>query len=373
MRYSKLPACTLVLCFFILTAGCSKSPELVRVIESEIIDSLLAAAPVSLIDIDVPEVDSLYPDMELGQPQDSLADGTAAVVGTVFGLVVARDSLYIADFDETTIFVSSLDGVIRRRVGRHGGGPGEFHQLVNLTHNGSSFFTHDGNRIQELSPNLAHVGSATVSNLTTNIGTLVSNASRLYFTCGRGAKFRICPVSTEAPYELLQPFVPSLPIEQPPLNSFTVGASVESGLVYGAFNGLPYVFVFDESHRHVHTIRFYGKQVAEHAGNYEIRDVPAGAGVSTTQPLVGLRQFIGNLFVLKDGVIVARILQRWHFLHRQEDGSYKLEHTIRFKFVAPGETKERHVFATWDIKFYQGHLYLADPWHPHVLRYPFPQ
>ena len=132
-------------------AGCRQSPEFVRVIESEIIDSLLAAAPQTVIDVDALPEQVWRPNLELGHMRDSL------ILGNFFRFTIVQDSLYVADAQANAIFVSGLDGLLRRRVGREGSGPLEFDGLSSLTFADPHFFASETSRLQVLSTRLEYV------------------------------------------------------------------------------------------------------------------------------------------------------------------------------------------------------------------------
>ena len=131
-----------VLLFIVpFVASCQKGPDLVRIIESEVIDSLLAAVPQTLIDTDAMDAQTWYLDKEVAQAQDSLA------LGPIFSFTIAQDSLYIADFVHSHIFTAGLDGPLLRRVGSKGEGPLEFSNLSGVLFNGDQFFAVEPFRI----------------------------------------------------------------------------------------------------------------------------------------------------------------------------------------------------------------------------------
>ena len=284
--------------------GCRQSPVFVRVIESEIIDSLLAAVPQTVIDVDALPEQVWHPNLELGQMRDSL------MLGNFFRFTIVQDSLYVADDQANAIFVSGLDGLLRRRVGREGEAPLEFDGLSSLAYAEPYFFAGETYRLQILSTRLEYV-AITPARMSSGMlgGGLSASATHLYAPCPMTHEFRVCPRETEAPFEDTKPFLPSLGITQPPMNSVTVGATPEDRLVFAVFRGLPYVFIFDDKHQHVHTIRFHGTSIKEHAGNYRIE----GAGVAG----VGLRHLIQVFHVLNNEYIAVPVSPnsgRWYFM-----------------------------------------------------------
>ena len=355
----------LLLALCLASLGCGDAPQLVRIIESPVIDSLLAAAPVSLIDIDAHPADTLYPDAELAQAADSLED-----VEFMAAMVIAGDSIYVGDMQLNAIFVAALDGPLRKRLGREGRAPGEFHPLLNLTSNEKSIITIELDRIQEFTFDLNFVGSKPWSGSGLGRGGLAASNSRIYMPCGFGAEYRICHMSAMKPYDMGEPFVRSVAIQQPPMNSFGVATGPDR--VYGMFHGLPYVFVFDESHRHIQTVRFFGDAVTEHAENYTTDGVPPGSGVQMgKQRTIGLRSIMSSPITVDNRTIAVPIGGVWYFIEEGRRGKFTNKRAVTMIYRSDGSGEDRAVYGPSSVEVYNGHLYVRNNWTPNVLRYSY--
>ena len=342
--------------------GCRQSPEFVRIIESEIIDSLLAAVPQTVIDVDALPEQVWHPNLELEHMRDSL------MLGNLFRFTIVQDSLYVADAQANAIFVSGLDGLLRRRVGREGSGPLEFVGLSSLAYAEPYFFAGETSRLQILSTRLEYV-AITPARLGSGVlgGGLSASASYLYAPCPMTHEFRVCPRETEAPYEETNPFLPSLGITQPPMNFVTVGATPEDRLVFAVFRGLPYVFIFDDKHQHVHTIRFTGDSIKEHAGNYRIER----PGI----PGVGLRSLVPVIHVLNNDYIaipVSPTSGRWYFIRISGRDRYRHVGTVLLSRNMDTSDNDNILKTSNGAMVHDRHLYVSSPHLPYILRYEFP-
>jgi len=355
-----------VLVFIVfLVASCQRGPDLVRIIDSEVIDSLLAAVPQTLIDTDAMDAQTWYLDKEVAQSQDSLA------LGPIISFTIAQDSLYIADFVHSHILVAGLDGPLQRSVGSKGEGPVEFSNLSGVLFSGDHFFAIEPFRIQKLSRELSYV--AILPKGTENFfgiegATLAASRTHLYVACPRGHAYRICPSSSEAPFEEEAPFLRSLDIDsmQPPLNStIPVAATVDGRYVLAAFAGLPYIFVFNRAHEHVHTIRFYGSVIGEHAKNYAIREgVPPGAGV-------GLKSLWQSVTLSETDMIVTSIGKRVFFVRILEGQRFEHVATVQLSTTpsADSDGAEVETIMPKRLFLHKDFLYVSGFRVPHILRY----
>ena len=349
-----------------LVASCQRGPDLVRIIESEVIDSLLAVVPQTLIDTDAMDPQIWYPDKEVAQAQDSLA------LGPIFSFTIAQDSLYIADFINNHIFVAGLDGPLQRRVGNEGEGPLEFSYLPGILFNGDHFFAVEPSRIQLLSRELSYMAilpKGGDQELATGSGVnLAASRTHLYVQCARGHAYRICTRRTEAPFGEEAPFLRSLDIDsmQPPLNgTIPMASTVDGRYVLAAFAGLPYLFVFNRTHEHVHTIRFYGSVIGEHARNYAIRDGgPPGAGV-------GLRLLWRSVALSGTDMIMASIGKRVFFVRILEEQRFEHVATVQFSTTpsVDGDGSEVELVTPEMLFMHKDYLYISAFRVPHILRY----
>ncbi len=349
-----------------LAASCQRGPDLVRIIDSEVIDSLLAAVPQSLIDTDAMDAQTWYLDKAVAQAQDSLA------LGPRFSFTIAQDSFYIADFINNHIFVAGLNGPLQRRVGNKGEGPLEFSYLRSVLFNGDHFFAVEPSRIQLLSRELSYLAilpKGGDQDLAAIHGVnFAASRTHLYARCARGHAYRICPRRSEAPFEDETPFLRSLDIDsmQPPLNNaMSMASTVDGRYVLAAFAGLPYLFVFNRTHEHVRTIRFYGSVIDEHAQNYAIREGgPPGAGV-------GLRLLWKSVAISGTDMIMASIGKRVYFVRILEGPRFKHVATVQFSTMpsADGDGSEVKPVYPEMLFLHKDYLYMSAFRVPHILRY----
>ena len=347
-------------------ASCQRGPDLVRIIDSEVIDSLLATAPQTLVDTDAMDAQTWYPGKAVAQSQDSLA------LGPVFSFTIAHDSIYIADFIHNHIFVAELIGPLQRRVGSKGEGPLEFSYLPGILFNGDHFFAVEPSRIQMLSKELSYeaiLPKGGDQELATGFGfNLAASRTHIYVQCKRGHAYRICPRRGEAPFEEEAPFLRSLDIDskEPPLNGMIPMASTIDGrYVVAAFAGLPYLFVFNRAHEHVHTIRFYGSVIRDHAQNYALREGgPPGAGV-------GLKHLWGSVALSGTDMIMASIGRRVYFVRIFEGQLFKHVATVQFSATpsADNDGSEVDLVAPEKLVLHKDYLYVSGFRVPHILRY----
>ncbi len=286
------------------------------------------------------------------------------ILGSWLAFTFVDDSLYIADFKASTISVAGLDGVLHRQIGQRGQGPAEFTNLADLVYTNGHFFAGEESRIQVLSRNLEYVASTDPAESGPYLPgeTLSASSTRLYAPCDLSYAFRVCPRSAMLPYEKGQPFLRSLGITKLAMDLLKLGVTPDGQYVIAAFAALPYLFVFDEHHEHIHTIRFFGKEVSAHARNY-----------TTTRPGmpgIFLNLLLTNIHVLSDEYVAVPIRDRWHIIRIKDGGVFEhvdivlLNHTI--------SDDDGYVTGVTQARLHEGHLYVSTTRLAYILRYPFP-
>ena len=357
-----LPKCLLVV-LSLLIGNCRQTPQFVRIIDSDTIDSLIASVPQTRLNLDALEVQDLRPELELGLPHDSL------ILGQPFTLVIANDSLFIADIQSDAIFVAGLDGLLRRKIGRKGRAPLEFDGLRELAYAESLFFVGETSRLQVLSSSLDHLYTAPRNLVSSFPGRgLVASSTHLYAECHQGHDFRICPRRIEFPNDDSEPFLPSLKISEPPMDFTTFGATSDGRLVFVAFKGLPYVFVHDGNHKHIHTITLEGDAVKAHSREFKVRE----PGI----PGVGLQSLLTAIFVLGSEYLVLPVGSDglWHIVRILGPDRFEHARTVRLsKTLLDAAHGETPLTSPNQAVIHNDRLYVVSLFHPHVLRYPFPE
>ena len=345
----------------LLVVACSQRPAEYRpdrhaqIFESTVLDSLLATAPQTVIDLDGLSVEEWTPDMELGHPRDSL------ILGGSFFFALAKDSIYFGNLWEA-IYAADMRGTLHRKIGRRGKGPGEFDQLNDLGYNGRYFFTEESSRIQVLDGDFKYVATLPPTTALSMPGAgMAITKNQVYVSCGLGLAYRICPFSGQAPFDEGMPFLPSLDIDWASMNGVAFGATPDGRHVIVAFVGLPYLFVFNANHEHEHTLRLAGEPIENHAHNYTIGQ----AGV----PGTGLRILILSIHVLDDEYLAVPLKDVWHFIRLVGDGSF--EHAGAIRLLRSDTTDTKAVFATSDARLHGDNLYVYANNTPHLLRYAF--
>ena len=257
-------------------------------------------------------------------------------------------------------------------MGNKGEGPLEFSYLRGILFNGDLFLAVEPSRIQLLSRELSYVailpkgGDQDLAG--GSRGNLAASRTHLYARCTRGHAYRVCPRRSEAPFEEDTPFLRSLDIDsmQPPLNNaMSMASTVDGRYVLAAFAGLPYLFVFNRAHEHVHTIRFYGSVIGEHAQNYAIREGgPPGAGV-------GLTLLWKSVAISGTDMIMASIGKRVYFVRILEGPRFEHAATVQFSTMpsADGDGSEVEPVYPEKLFLHKDYLYMSAFRVPHILRY----
>lgn len=341
-----------------LSASCKSGPDLVRIIESEVIDSLLAAAPQTLIDTDALKEKVWFPDAAVAEMRDSL------VLSGIYSFTIARDSLYLADFMGHSIFAAGLDGRLRRQIGRMGMGPQEYHFPDGPYFDGTKFFVVEKDRIQVLSIDWSYVGVVPAQDPGMPLQRDVAvTATRLYVSCPHGAAYRICPYRTEVPFLQEAPFLPSLEITEVLLNGAILKAAASDGShVLAAFIGLPYVFVFNAAHEHVHTIRFFGSDIREHARDF--------IGKRDGSDMIFQRDLWRTLDLLSPELLAVAAGRKVYFIRIAEHEQFTHIATVRMSLAQTNESEVETEYArSAGMELHDGYLYVNSFRTPHVLRY----
>ncbi|MCY4204767.1 MAG: hypothetical protein OXE92_03470 [Bacteroidetes bacterium] len=345
---------------FLTLAGCKSqdSGEATHdrhadIFDSPVIDTFLTAAPQTVIDLDEVPVITLLPDLELGGPQDSM------ILAREFSFLIAEDSIFFANYGGG-IYASGLDGVLQRQIGRLGKGPGEFDILQDFTFNGTYFFTSESSRIQVLSRKFEYAES--LPRHAAFPSSFVATGKYLYTGCGRKEEYRICPRSSQPPFEELSPFLPSLNITSPPMDGVSFGATSNGRHLMAAFWGLPYVLVFNEEHEHIHTLRLVGEPVDAHADNYTM----GRPGI----PGVGLRHFIRYTHVINDSYLAIPLRDVWHFIKIEPVNSFK--HVGAARMMTSAKADAKAIVGKSRALLDERSLYVSSTRVPYLVRYPFP-
>ena len=340
--------------------SCQTGPDLVRVNDSKIIDSLLAAAPQTLIDMDAQEPETWYPDRPVAQATESLA------LGSSFSFTIAQDSVFIADYSHSNLYAAGLDGPLIRRFGLKGKGPLEYNFPSGIVFDGTYFFVAQTSGIKVLSDDLSYVSTIPATDLAVwmPFNSVAASTSYLYAACSTGSPDRVCPHRSEAPFEAGAPFLPSLGILQPNLDGLVFLAAAPNGrYVVAAFGSLPYLFVYNGAHEHIHTIRFYGSDIREHANNYEIREPGTSA--------IAFRSLWTGLDLLGTDVIAVAKDSRVYLIQILDESRVELMGTVQFSLAPAANSGDDTIQLAEPIELmlHEDFVYVNYFSAPHILRY----
>lgn len=338
----------LLKCLFILTLlGCNREKETkeVPVTPSENLNALLNAVPISWIDLNNVEVDTI------SIPSDRIFEDRMFVSESLYvtspkHITTFGDHLIVNEFGKGQIVALDKNGIPQQVVGRKGRGPGEFEHPYGLMSVGSKLYIYDftlkrisvfdeeyellktfdfkdaapssfSNKIVMNKEYIAYENfySSTFHDEGSNSNSdllwvrLTENPDSVYFT----AMPRIIPFGK-------QPNAYNNPI-------FSINAENE---LAAAFPVLPYLFVYQDSN-HVST-------VALEAVHFDTTDNPS---LKPTEPVgnngVGVKNVLLNLNILDNGDILFSSFGQLHHLERASDGGYTHHKSYYLKREDTGE------------------------------------
>ena len=347
----------LVLAAVSVTACQEEDTALVRVVDSPMIDSLLAAAPQTVIDMDALEEEVWLADLTVGVSQDTLILGSAEAIASV------GDSLYIADEQANAIWAVSLDGKLRRRIGGKGKGPVEFSGLQDIDYNGRYVFVHEGGsqRVQALTDKFEYAGSFQIP---AGLPEIAVTSKDLFVPCRKGMEWLICIRDASLPFEFRQNgLLRSLNLSPVSYDFYRITAVPSGELTFIGYRGLPYLFVYDTSREHVQTIRFHGSFVRELADNPTI-EMP---GV----PFPGMRNFIRAVFFLGDNYLAFVHRFRTYVIDIGDGSNYRHVKTIKFKRTDGSANSTDKSILVDHLLLKDGYLYVVSTFEEYAHRYPF--
>ena len=337
------------------TACQSGEISLTRFENSQIIDSLLAAAPHFVVNTDI-EAERWVASTRLGVETDSL------ILGRPMNTIAIGDSFYISDRQAGAIFAVGADGYLGREFGRPGRGPGEFTYFSELHFNGLHVFTRDLGRVQVFTKKFDFVHSFSYSS--TNLRFSVS-PDHMFLKCP-GGNWLVCARSTSRPYVWIQS-IELLPVLDLPdrsgENGNFVTVSPEGDRIAVAYMGLPHIFVYDDQFRHLLTIRFEGDYVR----NFEPFGLPDGVPVGAIEPVT--IAFIATLKFINSRYLIAGAPRTSSYIFDLSENDYKLARKIIFRPI--NDTEDRVDIAPADFLLHRNHLYVTSPREEYVFGYEF--
>ena len=150
------------------------------------------------------------------------------------------------------------------------------------------------------------------------------------------------------------------------MNLLEVGVTPDGRYVIAAFQGLPYLFVFDGDHKHIRTIRFAGEAISDHARSYALK--------TPGMPGTGLRWLIHAVHVLSNEHLMVQIFEIWYVFNISHHGDVMLVGAARLRNASDhGVPNIETIARPSQAQLYKDHLYVGSWRLPYVLRYPFRQ
>lgn len=345
-----------MLVFLLVSIMACENDKPVRIVEDARLDSLLAAAPETVVDLDALQKEVWYPDHVMGTTS---SPDTSLLLARPLGIISASDSFYIADGGQSAIFVADLDGVLHRRVGREGEGPLEFEHIMQVVYNDQFVFVKEGNkRIQVLDNALKYVDVISCPSVK---GSIEAMGDYLFVPCGADDNALVSVRRASPPFRSVASLLPILIEVSRSYNHYEVAASLAEGRIFAGYSGLPYLFVYDEQLRHIHTIRFEGDSVRKLARQATRLD--EGGNVL-------VQHFFQTVSLLGDRYLAVAHLNTVYIIDIKDD-RYQLVKTIKFDFADPARRKGDKGIHIRGLLLREKHLYLATPFEAFVYRFPF--
>ncbi|MCY3629522.1 MAG: hypothetical protein OXG94_05850 [Bacteroidetes bacterium] len=334
-----------------LPACQSEEIPLTRFEDSTVINSLLASAPHFVANTDI-EAERWIATTRLGLPTDSL------ILGRPSPMIAIGDSVYVSE-RSGNIFAIGADGYLSRKIGNPGKGPGEFEFLTGLQYNGSQIFVREAERVQVLTTKFEYVGSFLSS---APLQESFSVSPDYVFVQCPGNDWLVCARSTSPLYDWT-PSIKLLPVlnlsDRSGENFHEVTVSPEGDRIAVAYSGLPYIFIYDDEFRHLHTIRFAGSGVR----NFKPVGSPNGAPAGV-EP--GSFSFIAVIKFINSRFLVARAPTIEHYVFDLSENDYNLARKIIFH--PPDDMKG---ISAADFLLHGNHLYVSSRWEEYVYGYEF--
>ncbi len=342
-----------LLLLFSFTACQSGETTLTRFEDSPVIDSLLDFAPHFVVDTEI-KPERWIATTRLGTLTGSL------FLGSPGNMISVGDSIYISESYGHNIFAVGDDGYLSRKIGARGKAPGEFNHIMGIDYDGSHIFVKDFDRMQIFTEKFEYVGS--FPNFMTRGQQRFSVSPDYIFLECIGIDWLICPYSKLPPYSWIESvkLLPVLEVDgRSGENGNLVTVSPEGDRIAAAYEGLPYIFVYDDQFRHLKTIRFEGKRVRDFN---PVFGPPAGSP-GGMEP--GTRGFIFTMKFLNSRYLIVNSGDNYVFDLSEND--YKIAAKVIFSTYDDTET----ITVPWDFFLHGDHLYVSSPWKEYVYGYEF--
>jgi len=302
----------------------------------DIINRLISDVPVTLIDFDEIEQDTLYPLLVIGGGFD--IDHTDSLfLASPNGCLIMNDSIYISDGIQHTIFVSDKNGTLTRRIGNEGQAPGEFRNPASITKNNNHIFVEDlkNRRIQIFDHNFRYIRSIPT---TTGLirASISANDSIIVIPQMLSDDNVIGVYRAQFPFEYIYSFFPHIdphPVEENRIRVTRTRASVNNNGYIAATTILhPYIFIFNQNNQLTQVIEYTNQRVKRRNDTSRIPGHMRNQGFDS--PMLS-----HHLYILDNDRILLSGTSDINVLELDNTGKYNV--TRRYRLLFEDEIYER--------------------------------
>jgi hypothetical protein len=355
------------------TACSSPQPELPKT-ESPELNKMLEVSPYSIVDLDAVAMDTLWGSKSnrLGINTDPALD-EKVLLSQVVGVMKLDKNLYVADGTQNCIWKMNSEGIWVDKIGRKGRGPGEFRNIMGLTTNGNRIFVNDANNaeVDVFDTKLKYLESFHYQSLFADSKNFAATQEHLYTPMQMGGQKLLRQFSAQKPYRMQDSLInPIIPFPEKPMayNLFDLDGNKQGDFVM-AFQGLPYLFLFDSQLNQSHTIYL----TSEHIDSVENPTVEPQNG--SNNPLGGLsvNPVLHDLFLLDDGTVMVAVDSRLYRLRRDGD-RYNLTQAslVMFDQVLQKDREYAEIPFT-ELEYKDNELYVYTSHDGFIYRFDYPQ
>ena len=369
----------LLVIYLLFLSGCSSGTPSIPETENETLNKLLESVPFTQVSLHDVSIDTLFAEEENVLPVKRASSlSPSARLGQVLGLIKVGDSLYVADGQQDCIWIINDQGILHRKIGRKGRGPGEFGDLNGIVKNSNHIFTSDisNGRIQifDFNFNLQGLFNYIIGGdiLTGNKSFTVTD-SLLYLSTGVNSTTDklVTAYKVTPPFDSLTSFHPSLipPGMQPAAyNNYFIDTNVQGNIAI-SYLGLPYIFLYDNRQklRHVVYVEFPEDEIPDNPSPEPV-SIPA----RRESEAIGVRGLMGHLSIAEDkSLYFFGRRELYHILFDADAKEYKPHRAIFFTFGDPEKRKAQpHGIATTSITIEDDTIYLGSIFEERIYRFP---
>ena len=187
-------------------------------------------------------------------------------IGQAWDCTVIGDSVYIVDTKLKSIIVADKYGRLVRKIGREGGGPGEFEKPMNITNNNDYVAIYDSRNwsVDLFDIKFRFLKKIRSSTRAFSRGIGMDN-KYLYcktFFFRKEANIDVFSLNKDSLGKYIQsiyfPLLGKPQTRNAVMNSSTFAVN-KDGYIFYAYVGIPYLFIYDNHHKHCASIKFNAK------------------------------------------------------------------------------------------------------------------